>query len=142
MDKKILKFINRNHVSVLTTLLENGNPHSASMHYASRENPLEFVFFTKKNSRKCKHFENNKKYPASLVIGFDEKEMIEFQSNGMIRKTNKEESKQGVKTFVGKFKGAELDNEHQVLIYEPTWWRYTEFKPKFKVIESKRTKTV
>lgn len=136
MDKKVLEFINKNHVSVLTTLIENGNPHSASMHYASTDKPFEFVFFTKKVSRKCKHFENSKKYPASLVIGFDEKEMVEFQSEGLVRIATEEESKIGVKTFASKFKGAELDNEHQVLIYEPTWWRYTEIKPEFKVIES------
>ena len=137
MDKKILKFLEKNKISVLTTLLENGDPHSAAMHFASNDNPLEFVFFTKKVSRKCKHFENDKKYRSSLVIGFDEKEMIEFQSEGMIRKANETESELGVATFASKFDGAELDDEHQVLIYEPIWWRYTEFKPKFLVIESK-----
>jgi hypothetical protein len=62
--------------------------------------------------------------------------MVEFQSNGKIWNANEIESKQGVETFAKKFKGAELDSEHQVLIYEPTWWRYTEFKPEFKVIQS------
>lgn len=137
MEAKILKFITKNHVSVLTTLLENGCPHSASMHFASTDKPFKFVFFTKKVSRKCKHFEENKKYPASLVVGFDEKEMIEFQSEGTIKIASSTESDKGVKTFADKFGGAELDSEHQVLIYEPTWWRYTEFKPKFMAIESK-----
>lgn len=122
---------------MLTTLLESGFPHSATMHFASSDNPLEFVFFTKKDSKKCKHFKTNNKYPASLVIGFDENEMIEFQSEGNIRVANVEDSKKSVKIFARKFNGAELDNEHQVLIYKPIWWRYTEFKPKFKVIESK-----
>lgn len=137
MDKKILKFLETSRVSVLTTLLENGNPHSASMHFASRNNPLEFVFFTKKVSRKCKHFESGKKYQSSFVIGFDEREMVEFQSEGIIRKANELESKLGVQTFAGKFDGAQLDEEHQVLIYKPIWWRYTEYKPKFLVVESK-----
>ena len=137
MDKKILKFLEINRVSVLTTLLEDNSPHSASMHFAFGDSPLSFVFFTKKVSRKCKHFKNDEKYSASLVVGFDEKKMITFQSEGIIRKASNEDSKLGVKIFANKFSGSELDNEHQVLIYEPTWWRYTEYKPKFKVIESK-----
>lgn len=137
MNTKILKFIKKNRISVLTTLLEDGTPHSASMHFASSNNPLEFVFFTKKISRKCMCLKNNIKSPASLVIGFDESEMVEFQSEGNIRIANVDESSSGVKIFAEKFGSAELDSEHQVLIYEPTWWRYTEFKPKFVVTESK-----
>lgn len=139
MDKKILGFLKKQHVSVLTTLLENGNPHSASMHFAMRDNPFEFVFFTKHVSRKCSHFEVDRKYPAALVVGFNEDEMVEFQSEGTVEKVNQTKSKLGEETFASKFDGAKLDNEHVVLEYVPTWWRYTEFKPKFVAIESKQS---
>ncbi|HTK03804.1 MAG TPA: pyridoxamine 5'-phosphate oxidase family protein [Alphaproteobacteria bacterium] len=137
MDKRIVDFIKKNRISVLTTVLPDGTPHSAAMHFAMRDEPFEFVFFTKEVSRKCKHFKIDEKYPASLVVGFDEKEMVEFQSEGSIEKVNQTESKLGEETFATKFKGAKLDSEHIVLEYVPTWWRYTEFKPKKFVLESK-----
>ncbi len=138
MHAKVLDFLKKEHVSVLTTLLADGIPHSASMHFSMRDDPLEFVFFTKEVSRKCKHFKIGKKYSAALVVGFDETKMIEFQAEGSIRKANAKESKNGVKTFASKFKGATLDSDHIVLVFKPTWWRYTEYKPKFKVISSEK----
>ncbi len=137
MDKRVLNFLKGQNVSVLTTLLADGNPHAASMHFAMENDPFEFVFFTKHVSRKCKHFEIGKKYSAALVVGFDEKEMIEFQAEGVIEKVDQTKSKLGEKTFASKFKGAKLDSEHIVLVFRPTWWRYTEYKPKFVAIGSK-----
>ena len=137
MDKKVTGFLKGQNVSVLTTLLTDGKPHSAAMHFAMRVDPLEFVFFTKEISRKCKHFKTGKTYPGALVVGFDETKMVEFQAEGKIQKVNSAEEILGVKTFASKFKGATLDNDHIVLIFKPTWWRYTEYKPKFFKLESK-----
>ncbi len=136
MDERILGFVKKHRISVLTTILPNGIPHSASMHYATKEGSLDFIFFTKEKSRKCSHFEEGRKYPASLVIGFSEEEWVELQTEGTIEKVNKSKSKPEQKIFASKFDGAELDNDHVVLKYTPTWWRYTEFKPKFLVLSS------
>ena len=111
MDKKILNFLKKQNVSVLTTLLADGNPHSASMHFAMRDDPFEFVFFTKHVSRKCNHFEVGKKYPAALVVGFNENEMVEFQAEGTIQKVDQDGSKLGEKTFASKFKGAKSEEK-------------------------------
>ncbi len=136
MDRKIVAFLKKEHVSSLTTLLADGTPHTSAMHFAMQEKPFELVFFTKNLSRKCKHFKVGKGYPSAIAIGFDEKKMVEFQAEGIIEKVNKKESGLGVKAFASKFKGAELDSEHIVLKFIPKWWRYTEYKPKFKIIES------
>lgn len=137
MDKRVLDFVAKHRISVLTTLLPDGKPHSASMHYATKSGSLNFVFFTKEKSRKCEHFVEGKKYPASLVIGFSEEEWVELQTEGFIEKVKRSKSKPGEKVFATKFDGAILDSEHVVLEYRPTWWRYTEFKPKFFVLSSK-----
>jgi general stress protein 26 len=130
IDQKIINFIEKHRIGVLTTLLPDGRPHSASMHVASRNEPLTFIFFTKKDSRKCSHLETNKKYPASLVIGFSEEEFIELQLEGDIEKIDKNNSIEAEKVFASKFAGAKLDDEHIVLSFSPNWWRYTEFRPK------------
>lgn len=131
-----MEFLNSEHVSVLTTISPEGMPHSASMHFATREKPFQFVFFTKEVSRKCKHFKVGRQYPASLVVGFDENKMVTFQAEGVVKKVNQVLTSLGVKTFASKFKGAKLDTEHVVLEFSPKWWRYTEYKPKKLVLES------
>lgn len=136
MDTKITDFFKRNNVSVLTTILPDGIPHSASMHFAMRDKLFQFVFFTKAVSRKCGHFRVGRQYPASVVVGFDEKEMIEFQAEGVVKKVSQILTGLGVKTFASKFKGAKLDSEHVVLEFTPKWYRYTEYKPKKLILES------
>ena len=133
---KILEFLKRENVSVLSTILPAGTPHSATMHFAMREKPFQFVFFTKENSRKCEHFRVGRQYPASFVVGFDETKMIGFQAEGVIKKVNQVLSRLGEKTFAYKFKGAKLDSEHIVLEFTPKWYRYTEYKPKKLILES------
>lgn len=135
MDKKVLDFLEKEHVSCLTIVLPDGTPHSASMHFASSDNT--FVFFTKMTSKKCKDLEFDKKYKATVTVGFDEHRMVEFQSTGEIEKIDKKISETEEKIFASKFKGAQLDSDHIVLKYVAKWWRYTEFKPKFSVLESK-----
>lgn len=135
MNDQIVSFLQSEHVSCLTIILPDGTPHSASMHFASKDDT--FVFFTKMTSKKCKDLEFGKKYKATVTVGFDEKRMVEFQSNGVIEKIDKKLSDPEEKIFSDKFKGAELDSDHIVLKYVAKWWKYTEFKPKFMVLESK-----
>jgi general stress protein 26 len=136
IDKKVIKFVENNKICVLATLLSDGKPHTATMHYANMAATLDFVFFTKPDSRKCESIEIGKKYPASLVVGFSEEEWIEFQAEGHIEMIERKNSDPYINSFAGKFKGAGLDIEHVVLKFTTDWWRYTEFKPEFKKIES------
>lgn len=137
VDKKVTDFIEKHRVSALTTVLSDGRPHSAAMHYATAGGSLEFVFFTREKSRKCENFVSGKKYPASLIIGFSEEEWAELQMEGLIEKIERSKSGNEVKIFASKFAGAKLDPDHTVLKFRPNWWRYSEFKPEFKKMESK-----
>ncbi len=138
MDPEIIDFLKTEHVSALTTLLPGNIPHTSSMHFAFDPETQEFVFFTKKVSRKCIGLLSYKNSQASLSVGFDENKMMEFQAEGNIKMIKRDMSGDYEKVFADKFKGAELDSEHIVLVFVPTWWRYTEFKPKFKVISSEK----
>ena len=136
VDKEVVSFINKNRICVLTVLLPTGTPHSASMHFAS--NDTTFVFFTKLESKKAKDLEYGKEYKATVVTGFDDNKMITFQSEGIVEKIDKTKSKPEEELFANKFYGAKLKDDHVVLKYTAKWWRYTEFKPKFKVIYSEK----
>lgn len=133
VDKKVLDFAAKHRVSVLTIILADGNPHSASMHYAASANPFSFIFLTERESKKCKHFAEGKKYPAALVVGFSEEEWVQFQAEGeiyLIR--DRKELDEGWKVYAEKFVGMDKwkDSKEDVLLkFVPKWWKYSEFKP-------------
>lgn len=137
VNKRILDFLTKEHVSALTTVISGKTPHTAAMHFGFDVKNSEFVYFTKMTSRKCISLKIGKKFPASIAVGFDEKKMVEFQAEGKIEMIAKNKSESYIKVFANKFKGAELDEDHIVLVFTPTWWRYTEYKPKKFVLEAK-----
>ncbi|MBX4205760.1 pyridoxamine 5'-phosphate oxidase family protein, partial [Candidatus Microgenomates bacterium] len=98
MDKRILNYLDTQKISCLTTLLKDGSPHSATMHYAYTSDPFEFVFFTKTDSRKCSNLKFNETSPASLVIGFSEEEFKELQLEGKVEKIKREISEKDIQT--------------------------------------------
>lgn len=136
MNDTIITFLNANHIGVLTTILPDGMPHAATMHYASNTKGDTFVFFTKEKSRKCSHFEVNQEYKAALVIGFSEEEWTEVQMEGTLKKLARESSEEALQIFTSKYEKAMLDEEHVVLVFTPTWWRYSKMRPKPGVIIS------
>src|SRR3989344_2070667 len=85
MDKRVLEFIGKNRVSVLTTLLEDGSPHASALHYSHKEEPLELYFSTENTSRKCEALLDGKSGNALVVIGFSEEEWITLQMDGRVQ---------------------------------------------------------
>src|SRR5260221_8888214 len=85
MDKKILDFLKSHRVSVLTTLLKDGSPHGATLHYSHRDEPLELYFSTENTGRKSEGLLNGEIGKASLVVGFSEEEWITLQMEGEVR---------------------------------------------------------
>lgn len=82
MNPKILAFLTKNRVCSLTTLLKNGSPHAAALHYSHQNNPLELYFSTEKHSRKCEALLNGRSSGAAVVIGLSEEEWITLQLDG------------------------------------------------------------
>lgn len=126
MDSRVLDFIKNNRISCLTTMLKDGQPHAAAMHFCHSENPLEFYFLTEKGSRKAAKLPSK----ASLVIGFDEKHMVTLQLEGDIVIVEGDEQQKALETFHAKFNNdvSKLTEEDIFLKFTPTWWRYTELK--------------
>src|SRR3989304_6372676 len=84
MDKRVLEFLGKNRVSVLTTLLKDGTPHGAALHYSHKADPLELYFSTENTRKKCQTLRNGKPGKASVVIGFSEEEWITLQMDGEV----------------------------------------------------------
>jgi len=140
MNKKVLKFLQRHRICVLTTLLKNGQPYSASLHYAFNEKPLYFVVWTGEKTRKLGGLKKGEASKASMVIGFSEEEWLTMQMEGEVKwVSNKEELREIWKCYSQKFAEPETyeDSEGSALLkFTPKWWKYTEVKPEPKVVIS------
>lgn len=140
MDNKIEEFLNKQRVCSLTTLLKNGSPHSAAMHYSHTTTPFEIYIQTENSSKKCEALLPHKSTKASIVIGFDEKEFKTLQLDGDVKLLSNNKLADIHKIHYKKHPGAKQwkdDPATVFLVFKPTWWRYTEYKPKFMGIESK-----
>lgn len=141
MEKTVSDFASKHRIAVLTTLIDQDTPHSASMHYAFSTDEGSFMFFTEQKSTKCKGLNDSLKHPASMVIGFSEEEFIELQMRGEISIVKDSKDLESAwKVYGDKFPNMLKwkDSKDDVLLkFVPLWWRYSEFKPKFKSIESK-----
>lgn len=144
MDKRVLKLLQRHRISSLTTLLASGSPHSAAMHYAFSEDPLFFIILTEKGSRKLQGLNPGELSRACLVVGFSEEEWLTMQMEGEVEwVSDKKDLDQGWKIYAEKYKGMDKyknDPESVMLKFTPTWWRYSEVKPRPSVVISSEDK--
>jgi general stress protein 26 len=140
MDERILKFLKRHRISVLTTVLKNGQPHSATIHYAYNKDTNSFYFLTAVDSRKMEDLVNPDWHNAALVIGFSEEEWLTMQLEGKVRWiSDKQELEEAWKVYSGKFNGSEKEKgstDSALLEFSPKWWRYTEVRPNPQLIIS------
>jgi uncharacterized protein YhbP (UPF0306 family) len=130
MNEEILNYIERHRISVLAIEMLDGSPHAATIHYAHTENPLTFLIETDRNYRKAEPLLARKTSRATMVIGFDEKEPITFQMDGEVRLIEESEKEQYQKVYLGKFpeKIKKIEDPNKILfVFNPTWWRYTDF---------------
>ena len=131
MNKKILEFLARHRVSSLTTMLPDGTPHAAALHYSHQDAPLELYFSTENTSRKCKGLLKGENVKGSLVIGFSEEEWITLQMDGDVAAiTDKDELERVYKVHYAEHPNSEKYKDDPATIFlkfVPTWWRYTDY---------------
>ena len=130
MDSKIIAFLTSHRVCSLTTLLLEGSPHGAALHYSHQEDPLLLYFSTENTSRKVEALLNGKSAKASVVIGFSEEEWITLQMDGEVTVVNNDQLKEVHKIHYAKHPDSAKykdDPETIFLAFTPTWWRYTDY---------------
>lgn len=129
----MLDFLHKQRISVLTTLLKSGMPHSAVLHYATNKDATTYYFLTDISSRKMDSLVNADRHLASLVVGFSEEDWLTFQAEGYVRWLSE---KTGLEVawecYVGKFQDAAKHRnspDNAILEFVPKWWRFTKVKP-------------
>ena len=129
MNTEVLEFLRNNRVSVATTLLKNGLPHSAALHYSHKDDPLTLYFSTESTSRKCEGMLDGISVKASVVVGFDEKEWLTLQLEGEMRIVPKDELVTAQEIHYKKHPSSEKwknDPTTVILEFTPKWWRFTD----------------
>lgn len=140
LDTKVLDFLNKHRVCAISTLLKDGSPHVCALHYANDTKTGEVYIMTEKTGKKSEDLLDGKVGKASFVTGFSDEEWVTLQMDGEIRAVlDKKELLSIHEVYYKKNPGPEKyknDPETLFLAFKPTWYRYTEYKPKFKVISS------
>lgn len=140
MDKKITDFLGSHRVCSLTTLISDGSPHAAAMHFSHRDVPFELYIQTERNSRKFQALLTKETTKASVVIGFSEEEWTTLQLDGIVIEVkDKNELERVHEMHYLKHPDAKQYRdlpETVFLKFTPIWWRYTEYKPEMKIISS------
>lgn len=129
MDQNVLDFSSKNRVSVATTLLKDGTPHSSALHYSCKEDPLTMYFSTENTSRKCEAMLDGESVKASVVVGFSEEEWLTLQMEGKMRIVPKDELEAAQKVHYKKHPSSEKwknDPATVLLEFTPDWWRFTD----------------
>lgn len=131
MNDKILKYLTKEHVGVLSNLLPDGSVHGATLHFSHNVEPLEIYFSTENTSRKCEGLLNGEVVKASLVIGFSESEWITLQLDGEITAVSDKPELEAVhRIHYSKHPGSEKYKNDPVTIFlkfTPLWYRYTDY---------------
>ncbi len=129
MDQNILDFIKENRVSAFTTLLKDGSPHSAALHYSHIDDPIKFYISTANNSMKCENLLDGKESSASMVIGFSEEDWKTLQMDGNVRVLLEEkEILEAQKIHYAVHPNSEKFKDDPATIFlefTPTWWRFS-----------------
>ncbi len=131
MDQRILDFIKNNRVTAFTTMLKDGMPHSAALHYSFNGDTQEFYISTSSDTRKCELLKEAGTCKASAVIGLSEEEWITLQMEGIAEIINDPAEITFVQNIhyamhpnSAKFKDDPLTIFFK---FKPTWYRYTDF---------------
>ena len=130
MDQKIKDFLKKEHVGVISVLLADGSPHSATVHYSHQESPLKFFIQTSNGTVKVQNLLDGKIGRAAMVIGFSEQDWLTIQMRGAIRAvTDSNELETIYKIHYAKHPDAEKYKGPKTVFLEftPTWWRFTDF---------------
>lgn len=130
MNPDVIKFLIKERVCVLSVVLPDGAPHSATMHYSEELNPLRLFIQTSNTTLKAQALMNERNNKAAVVIGFSEKDWLTLQMRGTVRIVSDPQELEAIyKVHYEKHPDAEQYKGPKTVFLEftPTWWRYTDF---------------
>ncbi len=123
--QKILHFIEKQKLAVLSTINEQSNPESAVIAF-SETDELELIFGTFQNTRKYHNLQSHPK--VSLVIGWNDEEKITIQYEGIAQEINPENVEQYRQIHLLKNPASKKYAFHPLQRFfkvKPVWVRYS-----------------
>ena len=128
MDVRITNFLNLHRLSVFSVQMADGSIHAATCHFSHVDEPLIIYIVTDPTTRKVSNLLTGQTARAAVTIGFNEEEWIELQMSGDAKMVKEgTEFERGKIAFEEKF-GGELKAGKVIVVFTPTWWRYSEFR--------------
>lgn len=129
MHPTIQSFISLNHIACLSTLLSDGGPHGAAMHYVSLFDPFRIIFRTSSTAKKVEALSIGQSMKASCVVGCDTGATATLQIDGDIMLLEGEQLEQARTAYLTAFPDRPDKDDSVYLLLTPTWYRYTAFVP-------------
>lgn len=123
--QKILDFIKKKKLAVLSTINSKGKPESAVIAFSETEN-LELIFGTFNTTRKYKNLQSEQN--VSVVIGWDEKENITVQYEGLSKEVKDKEFQECRAIQLNKNPSSKtyaFEKEQRYFKIIPKWVRYS-----------------
>ncbi|MDO8548175.1 MAG: pyridoxamine 5'-phosphate oxidase family protein [bacterium] len=133
-ERRVLDFLTKNRVGVLSVLLKDGSPHGATVHFSHQIESTKLFFLTDRTYKKCEALLEGAPVRASFVVGFSEEEMKTLQLDGVVRIVSDAQELVVLKEIhfkkIPTAKEYENDLDSVFLEFVPTWWRYTDYNTK------------
>jgi nitroimidazol reductase NimA-like FMN-containing flavoprotein (pyridoxamine 5'-phosphate oxidase superfamily) len=79
LTEDILAFLTKHRVCALATMLPDGMPHGAALHYSHKNSPFELYVSVDSTNRKCIGLLKGEPVNGTVVIGFSEEEWLTLQ---------------------------------------------------------------
>lgn len=121
---KILAFIKKNNLAVISTVSEDGTPQSAVVEFGELDD-LTIIVDMLMSSRKYKNLQQNPK--VALVIGWDDNITVQIQADA--QKLTGEELERAQKSYFAKNPRAEkwaTKPDIAFYAFKPYWLRYSD----------------
>jgi uncharacterized protein YhbP (UPF0306 family) len=136
----ITAFLDNEKLAVITTMIDNSQPHSAVVYFSFDQERNEFYFSVDRTSRKARFLGASHTAHGSLVIGFSDTEWKTFQLEGVVQIIADEDQVADAKKIHYAKNPSSQKYEHDgdtiFLVFKPSWYRYTDFlKKPVKIIE-------
>lgn len=125
--KKILDFLDKERLCVVSSVNSAGNPESALVAFSETDD-LEILIGTSSKSRKYKNIQGSNN--VSLVFGFSGEKTLQYE--GVVKLVDNDDIKQKIERHLQKNPGAKKyhkDPSQKYMMVSPKWARLTKSDP-------------
>jgi general stress protein 26 len=131
-DPRIIQFVGKHRIAVLSVEMPDGSIHSATVHYSHKADPFQLCFSTKNDSRKFEAVSAQGACKAAVTIGFSEEEWMTLQLDGELTLVVEPAEIEAVNavhfTKYPEYRKYETDSSRVRIVFIPHWYRFSDFR--------------